>query len=444
MLARHSCPYALRGVRLWSLVLALFWSRADGAEEAARDSTEKAPPSLSEVLGKVNPKAATDQTVEVVRWLAQRRQLTLNGVDYGFTGLPFLYYSPNTSWNYGARVQWADYSRRPYRYKFTIHLHRSSEGRRNFYTRLKVPQISGTGFGLQLILRLQRDLRTRYYGLGNLSKFNQDYTSPGHDDFKDENYYFYTLERPRLIFTLIRRIAGPLSMAANFGLERTDISARGRTALYTVEGTPDGVKDGVTGLVGLSLNWNTRDDEIIPREGSFHEWSYETSRNSILSLFFEEIDFRRYTFTDAHYYPLSRRLNLAHRMVFEVLEGSIPLYAFGEIGGSRRVKGLGGSDNLRGFDTQRFTDNIRFFSNTELRYLLGFTRLYKQYLEWHGIFFADTGRVWPSLARVEPTAFHLTGGAGFRLYWNSDFVIRLDFGFSSEQSNMGIKLRNIF
>ncbi len=428
---------------LWPLALALFCSVTEAAEEAPPDSTQEAD-APSDLLTRVNAKAATDQTVEVVRWLAQRRQLRLNGVDYGFTGLPFLYYSPNTGWNYGARVQWADYSRRPYRYKFTLHLHRSIEGKHNFYLRLKVPHISETGFGLQLRLSLQRDLRTRYYGLGNLSDLNRNYVDPTHDDFKDENFYFYTLDRPRLLFTLIRDIVGPLSMTTNFGLERSDVSNRGTTAFYLEEGTPDGVKDGVTGLLGISLVWDTRDDETIPRAGTFHEWSYETSRNSILGLFFEEIDFRRYTFTDAHYYPLSQRLNLAHRMVFEVLEGTIPLYAFGEIGGSRRVKGLGGNDNLRGFDTQRFTDNIRFFSNTELRYFLSSMRLYKQYLEWHGVLFADTGRVWPSLGLVEPTNVHLTGGAGFRLYWNSDFVIRLDFGRSSEQSNLRIKLRNIF
>ena len=122
----------------------------------------------------------------------------------------------------------------------------------------------------------------------------------------------------------------------------------------------------------------------------------------------------------------------------------MPLYAYGEIGGSRRVKGLGGGDTLRGFDRQRFTDNIRVATNTELRCQLRARRVLKQYLEWHGVLFVDSGQVAPGVSELRPLATHVTGGMGLRLYWNDDFVIRMDTGLSVEQMYLGLKYRNVF
>lgn len=408
-------------------------------EEARKDTVRQEKKGLSSTLSRAGQLTGTEQTLEVVRWMSKRRQFTLRGVPYGFTGLPFIYPSPNTGWNYGFKIHWLDYQGRPYRYKMTIYFLRSTEGSRNLTFRIKVPRISGTGFGVILLAKIKRDLRARYYGLGNDAEFNEALVDI------DENYYFYVLDRPQFIFRLLREIRKPIFTSVGLGLERTDVEKRGARSFYQEQGTPDGVVEGFTGFISATLHWDTQDDETIPRQGTFHEWSYETSRNSLLGLLFEElIDFRRYTFTDARYFPLSARLNLANRAVFEVLKGSVPLYAYGEIGGSRRVKGLGGSDSLRGFDTQRFTDNVRFFSNTELRYHLRNMQLFKQYLEWHGVGFVDTGQVWPGLDEVGPGGLHWSGGVGLRIYWNADFVIRADVGLSGERHYMALKYRNIF
>ena len=300
--------------------------------------------------------------------------------------------------------------------------------------RLKVPRIKGTGFGVRLLAGTRKDIRTRYYGLGNNSKFVKAYTEDeDNPEYRDENYYYYVLKAPRFIFSLLREVEGPVSMLVGFGLENTSVNKRGKPgdpSILDDEGFGGNVVDGWTGFVSFTLQWDSRDDVVIARSGTFHEWSYETSRNSLLALHprFEDIDFRRHTFTDARYRQLTSRVNLAHRTVFEVLEGSVPLYAYGEIGGSRRIKGLGGSDSLRGFDRQRFTDDVRFFTNSEFRYHISTYRLLKQYLEWHVASFFDTGRVWRDLGRFGLSGFHATAGAGMRLYWNSDFVVRVDFG----------------
>ena len=429
-----------RRFRLWSgVLLALLPQVAEAAEEAREDSLEKkAQGTISATLARANPLAATGQTMDVVRWMSKRRQFTLRGVPYGFTGMPVVYFSPSKGWIYGVRVHWVDYSQgyRPYRYKMTSYILKSTKGNFNFTYKIKVPYSPGTGFGLRLLLKVEKDIGARYYGLGNDLMINKAK--------KDENYYLYILKRPRFIVNLLREIRGSISASAGIGLEWTDVDKRGESAFYDDEGTPDGVKDGGTGFFTLTLEWDSRDDDTVARQGVFHEWSYENSSNSLIGLFFEKIDFRRYTFTDSRYYSLTKRLLLAHRMVFEALTGSVPLYAYGEIGGSQRIKGLGGSDSLRGFDKQRFTDNVRFFSNTEMRYQLCEMRLFKQYLEWYGVGFVDSGRVWPALAKVSPGGMHWTAGVGSRLIWNSDFVIRTDIGFSNERKYVALKYRKLF
>ncbi|MEE2658111.1 MAG: BamA/TamA family outer membrane protein [Candidatus Latescibacterota bacterium] len=412
---------------------------------AAIDSTavDSAKKSSRQIFGLTGTGAARGQTVAGARWVSRRRQFSFRDVDYGFTGLPVIYYAPKTGWNYGGRVQFSDFRRRPYRYKVTVHWIKSSAGKRSTHIRLKVPYISGTGFGLRLLVSDTKDISARYYGLSNDSERETAFTTENSAHFIDEHYYNYVLEAPRVILSLLRNLYGPLSMSVGFGLERTEVAKRGQVAFYAM-GTPDGVVDGVTGFVSATLQWDTRDDPVIPRQGTFHEWSYETSRNSVLGLLFEEIDFQRTTITDSRYVRLDDRLELAHRTIFEALKGSVPLYAYGELGGSRRIKALGGSDTLRGFDRQRFTDNIRFLTNTELRYHLGFRHAFRQNFEFLIAGFLDSGQVAPGMGDLGVQETHLTAGLGLRCYWNEDFVLRFDLGVSPEQVYPTHKYRNVF
>ena len=431
------------GVERWPGLVWLLWFllagwTLDGAYALAQPRAKMA--AGQDTLGAVED--AESSAEDVVTWLAKLRQVTIAGAPYGVTGLPIVYYSRHAGWNYGAHLQLADYRRRPYRYKFILHAVRSTEGKVDYFFRLKVPRISGTHFGMLLEGSMEHNLRAHYYGRGNNTA--NKFIDPSGKKVEDEEYYAYNLDEPRFIFSLLRQLYGPLSMSMGLGMERTDIKPRGQRSFYRDAGTPDGVVGGSTGYISATIEWDTRDDEVMPLLGTYHEWSYESSRNSLLGFFLEQIDFQRYTFTDARHWLFSERFTMGHRTVFEVLTGSIPLYAYGEIGGSRRLKGLGGGDVLRGFDSQRFTDNVRFFTNTEARYLLCTTHWFRQHLEWKGILFMDTGRVWRRLQEVGPDGLHMTAGVGGRVYWNADFVIRVDLGFSAEQAYLGVKYRNLF
>ena len=264
-----------------------------------------------------------------------------------------------------------------------------------YYVRLKVPRLWDSGWGLDLQTGFNFGFG-RYYGRGNDSANIRAFTEPKNPHFKDRHYYQYILERWRFVASLSRQIRAPLAVAVSFSANKTLLSPRGGQSLLFAE-QPDAGRRQTTGTLGGRLLWDTRDDEVIPRHGVLHEWSYETSRGALLDLFLDELDLDRFTFTDVRFFALSRRLVLGNRFVFEVLRGSEkPVDTLGEIGPSRsRFKGLGGFSSLRGFDAQRFVDDVRFVGNTELRYRIAATRWLGQYLEWHSIAFVDVGRVWP-------------------------------------------------
>jgi hypothetical protein len=218
------------------------------------------------------------------------------------------------------------------------------------------------------------------------------------------------------------------------------------TASLLFDRQPYGLPGGTTGLVSVMLRWDTRDDEILTRRGTLHEWSYELSHKSPVDRhLFSAIAFHRFTLTDLRHASLGRGLFVANRAVFEVLQGKPPIDVYGDIGGiRRRVWGLGGDETLRGYGSYRFMDDVRSFTNTELRYRFARQRVLRQYLEWNAIAFVDLGRVWPDLGSLTVRGCRLTGGGGVRLYWNEDFVIRLETAVSSEQTFTGVPLGNLF
>ena len=397
------------------------------AEEARQDSARRDERLLA-------PRKAFQTTVDRGRWLARRRQFTFIGVNYGLTGLPIMYFNPNRQWRVGGRLHLTDYSRLPFRYKMILGWSKEAGEKASYFARVRVPHIGNTGWGLRAQANFSRGGR-RYYGIGNSSEYDGRFVDPHSPLFRDERYYHYILDRSRVFVGLLRDIRPPLLVSIGLGLNRSEIGQVGGTSLIFEE-RPPGIEGGESRFISLILSWDTRDYEALPRKGTLHEWSYETAISSPA--------FRRYTFTDIRYLSLNTRLKLANRAVFEVLHGTVPIGSYGEMGSSKRVVGLGGNNSLRGFDSQRFIDDVRFVSNSELRYRLHNHTVFRQYLEWHAILFMDYGRVWSDLQDLELDDMHLTRGGGLRAYWDEDFVVRLEVGFSSEQTTVGLLLGNIF
>ncbi|MFH1567788.1 MAG: BamA/TamA family outer membrane protein [Gemmatimonadota bacterium] len=380
---------------------------------------------------------------ERTEWLSRRRQFSYRGLPYGLTTLPLLYYSSYSGWNYGARLNLSQYTRRPFAYRVSGGAVHYGTGRVDAFARVRIPSLRGSPWGLEVLADVSEGRRS-YFGQGNDARTDHGLTDPASPRYRDESYYHFRIKKPRVFVVLERAVRRPFVVSAGFGLKHVTIHhAEGASLLF--EEQPPGLDGGTIALLGGMVRWDTRDDEGIPRRGVLHEWSYETSHNSVTGLLVPTIGYSRYTITDQRYRPVTNRVFLANRMVFEAMEGRVPIDVYGDLGGLRRkVRGLGGDETLRGYVPNRFIDDVRFYSNTEVRCRLHVYRVLRQYLEWLGVVFVDTGRVWPELSAVRPRGLHATAGGGLRVYWNEEFVLSLEYQRSAEGTVLGTRLGNIF
>jgi len=152
----------------------------------------------------------------------------------------------------------------------------------------------------------------------------------------------------------------------------------------------------------------------------------------------------RTTYTYKRYFLLHRRLILAHRTFLEVLSGNVPYYELGATGGSNSTIAFGGDRFIRGYDSNRFIDTIRYVMGFELRWDPLVFLFAKQDITLGFVPFFDIGRVWPAVFPLRFDRWHASMGWGTRIIWNSRFVIRADIAITTEGTNFILNLGNSF
>lgn len=101
---------------------------------------------------------------------------------------------------------------------------------------------------------------------------------------------------------------------------------------------------------------------------------------------------------------------------------------------------LGGSDTLRGYIANRFTDNAAWHAVTEYRFWViprGFAFTDTIRIERIGMaLFYEAGTVADSLGKLADARVHTSYGVGFRVSLERTAVFRADVGFSREDVNV--------
>ena len=127
----------------------------------------------------------------------------------------------------------------------------------------------------------------------------------------------------------------------------------------------------------------------------------------------------------AGFYSLGSRALLALRVGGEHVAGSFPF---------QEAAYIGGADNVRGLDTDRFAGDASVFSNIELRYSLGEASAYFARAE-YGLFgFVDVGRVF--LEGEDEDDLHPSAGGGISLTGlDRTFLVSLAIARSEERTS---------
>ncbi|MFT3922031.1 MAG: BamA/TamA family outer membrane protein [Myxococcales bacterium] len=305
----------------------------------------------------------------------------------------------------------------------------------NIDLRLDFPGLRGGRVRLYTLVRYQRILDMGYWGLGNEAPGNipADYEGPRERFFQYEKW----LGEGRLFMRYKMRphldlVAGPGARLVKTGVlpdsrlarDLRDVPAA-RALLY---GT--GTMQIYDALLGILVD--TRDDEINPSSGSYHELSV---RGGVGPASDRPIHYGSVTVHTRWFWPLAgERLVFGARAMADIGFGAMPLIELGTVGGYFSHAGPAGLEANRGLPYGRQLGQVKLLNTAELRSTFYHFSLFGQQLALGAATFLDASRVWAKLPAVRSLdggpVMRISVGGGPRVVWGRGLVLRFDVGFA--------------
>ncbi len=350
---------------------------------------------------------------------------------FRFAGIPTVNFNSDEGFGYGVRASLYNHAGgqyNPYLYTLEAQVFFTTGGRRQVILFFDAPHLPGPNQRLTAELRYQRYDPAPYYGLGNDTDYDEALAEEESPGFVNED--FYGFQRTRLsAWASYQRRFGPVKVLGGFGVVHSDIAFYDGQTLLQSDAEAEGKDGGFTNVVKAGLIYDTRDFEPAPGRGDWTDLVLEISNG----LWGSDYDYTRLTFTNRHYFTLTRNVVFAERLVFEKSWGDIPFYETTFFGGSYKIdEGLGGAKSLRGQLLNRFTGPMKFFGNLELRWRFHDYTVLQQnvFLALSG--FLDYGRVWRDGESFTLSGLHTGLGGGFHVGWNETFIVTANFARSDE------------
>jgi len=182
-----------------------------------------------------------------------------------------------------------------------------------------------------------------------------------------------------------------------------------------------GVDGGTIIGTRFGLAYDTRDDPGIPTEGVFGTGGIEVVDKALGSSF----SFVKYGLEGKAYMPLrdDKRYVVALHGVLDYLPdgNNAPFFERNSVGGFH---------SLRGYGSHRFTDNHRFFVQSELRSNVYEREVFGVRAHLEIAPFLDLGKVFNSTNEIPLDKLHPVGGVGFRAVAVPQVVAYVDIGTS--------------
>jgi outer membrane protein assembly factor BamA len=307
----------------------------------------------------------------------------------------------------------------------------------DYFIQATIPHLANDRLRLQIRPSFTKETTQRYYGLGNAAAAPADGDMPARD--------FYGRTHPTLSVRARYRLFDAFYAELGTSYTQNWLDVRADSTLATeMRGGPTAVRDllgdarnhGV--LLGeVTLQLDTRDNEIDPEHGQFHQAKLRVSPSAGTGLpyAYQQIDLT----TRGYVTLVPHRLVAAARAVFDLQLGHPPFY---ELARYEDTFAFGGLNGVRGVPGQRYYGKLKVFTNWELRsQLVSFTVLGKKLSLGVASFF-DLGRLWSELGyhpELDGRGWNLKYGVGggLRLQEGRTFVVRADIAWSPDARPVG-------
>jgi hypothetical protein len=307
----------------------------------------------------------------------------------------------------------------------------------DYFAQLTLPRLLGGRLRLQVRPSFTRETTQRYYGIGNASP------APA-DDVAARDFYGRT--HPTLVARARYRLYPAVHVEAGASYTQNWLAIDPQSTLAAdLRGGPLYVRGLLRGaqshgvLFGeASVLYDTRDSELSPTRGQFHQVRLRLSPRIGDAL---PYDYQQLGVTTRGYVTLlPGRLVASGRIVFDLQTGHPPFY---ELARFDDTFALGGVNGVRGVPGQRYYGKVKLFSNWELRSQLTSFQLWGKPIELGATGFVDVGRLWADLGsrpQLDGAGLGLKYGlgSGLRVQEGQTFVVRGDVAWSPDARPIGV------
>ncbi len=326
---------------------------------------------------------------------------------WNFGAFPIFFYTDETKLAGGAGIQIV-YPGKSERYS-------SSIGIIGFYTQNKqyIFQISPEIYVKDAIYKFSgnfgyANLPDVFYGIGNNTKKIDE------EDYTSRLFNFRSILQRKVFLNLYAGIQYDYARAKLTKLEAGKLLYRG-----TIPGSEGGIVSGI----GINVTWDSRNNNLYPSSGSYHQFSavsYEPSLGS-------DFTFNSYLLDLRHYKSIIDQHILAVQSAIAISAGNPPFQMLNQLGVF-----------LRGYYQSRFED----------RYLVAFQMEYRMPLFWRfGLAgFVGCGEVAHEFKNISLKELKPSTGFGIRfaLIPEQKVNLRIDFGFGKDDSSFDVTITELF
>lgn len=302
-----------------------------------------------------------------------------------------------------------------------------------------VPNLDGGRVRLNPQLMYYRTINQLYFGIGNASSGRLPAgTTLRYFEFDDRQARLRELTRVRL--------RGPMDVliGTSYRFEDPHVYSGSQLESDAAAGAVRGV--GPLSLLTLAagLVYDTRDNEIFPRRGSYGDMGLRATAGIP---FGPGVRYGGAGARFATYIPVGGPALLALRGVVDLEFGNVPVYDLYTGGVFLTDEMIGGSSSVRGVPDGRYSGLIKAYANAELRAMLVRVNILGQQFRFGGNLLFDTGRLWSDYtfhSRLDGTGIGLKWGAGGGAYlqWGQAAVFRVEVAYSPDarSENPGLPL----
>lgn len=387
------------------------------------------------------PRAASDELPPPTKRVGEVPETEHNEL----AGAPILGGNTDIGFQIGVAATFTRVSPRylPYRWKIDGLISASIKGgprgveaaQQSHDMRIDVPRALGGKVRIMPGIFFERTVNAGYFGVGNAAP------AIANPDGSFGSRYQYDHREIRARVNLRTPLGGPLSIMYGLTLRNVNPSTYAGSKLdldsrlVDEDGDPyiRGIESMNHAIVSGGLIYDTRDNEITPRKGSFDQYALRagaaTPTRSGVAYGGANVIIRRY-------FPLSSNVVFAARGLVDALAGQTAFYDLSQGGAFIPLDLPGGAQGVRGVPNGRYQGLIKVVANVELRWTHARFRLFGDDFRVGNNVFFDTGRVFSKFGPDERDGKGLGLkygiGAGVFVVWGTAAVFRVEFAYSPD------------